>query len=72
MAWLGKVFGAGVGYEVSIEFRKSVLQHYAITLQQVASAIKKSSLDLPAGSIKTDSGDILHASPWSLTTLRMT
>jgi len=46
-------------YEVSIELKKSVLQHYGITLQQVANSIRKSSLDLPAGSIKTDSGDIL-------------
>jgi len=53
-----RVFG-DKPYEVSIEFRKSVLQHYGLTLQQVASAIRKSSLDLPAGSIKTDSGDIL-------------
>jgi multidrug efflux pump subunit AcrB len=53
-----RLFG-GRPYEVSIELRKSVLQHYGLTLQQVADAIRQSSLDVPAGSIKTDSGDIM-------------
>jgi multidrug efflux pump subunit AcrB len=46
-------------YEISIEVNKSQLQQYNLTLQEVASAIRQSSLDLPAGSLRTESGNIL-------------
>jgi len=46
-------------YEISIELEEARLRQYQLTLTQVAQAIRQSSLDLPAGSIKTDSGDII-------------
>ena len=46
-------------YEVSIEVSESILQQYGLTFDTIASAIRKSSLDLPAGSIKTAGGEIL-------------
>ena len=46
-------------YEISIELEESRLRQYGLTLDEVARAIRQSSLDLPAGSIRSDSGDIL-------------
>ncbi|HIL94383.1 MAG TPA: efflux RND transporter permease subunit, partial [Pseudomonadales bacterium] len=46
-------------YEISIELKEAKLRQYGLTLDEVAQAIRRSSLDLPAGTIKTDSGDIL-------------
>lgn len=53
-----ELFGARP-YEISIELNKAQLRQYDLTLQEVATAIRNSSLDLPAGSLKTDSGTIL-------------
>ena len=47
------------GYEISVEIEESKLRQYGLTLDSVARAIRLSSLDLPAGSINTDSGDIM-------------
>ena len=46
-------------YEISIELEAFTLRQYGLTLADVGEAIKRSSLDLPAGSINSDSGDIL-------------
>ncbi len=46
-------------YEVSIEVSEKDLQRYAVTMTDVASAIRRSSVDLPAGGLKTTSGEIL-------------
>lgn len=46
-------------YEISIEVEESRLRQYGLSLQDVAQAVQRSSLDLPAGSIRSDSGDIL-------------
>ncbi len=46
-------------YEVSIEIPERTLRQYGLTLAEAADAIKKSSLDLPAGAIKSTSGEIL-------------
>jgi multidrug efflux pump subunit AcrB len=46
-------------YEISIELEESTLRQYGLTLDSVARAIRLSSLDLSAGSIRTDSGDIM-------------
>lgn len=46
-------------YEISIEIGKAQLRQYDLTLQEVSSAIRQSSLDLPAGSLRTDAGHIL-------------
>ncbi|MFT5208724.1 MAG: multidrug efflux pump subunit AcrB [Flavobacterium sp.] len=51
-------FGAR-NYEISIELGKAQLRQYDLTLNEVADAIRKSSLDLPAGTLKTKSGNIL-------------
>jgi multidrug efflux pump subunit AcrB len=45
--------------EVSIEISEATLRRYGLTLGQVAEAVRKGSLDLPAGRIKTAGGEIL-------------
>jgi multidrug efflux pump subunit AcrB len=45
-------------YEISIEVSEHTLQSYDITLAEVASAIRRGSLDLPAGAIRSAAGDI--------------
>ncbi|MCK5203258.1 MAG: efflux RND transporter permease subunit, partial [Desulfobacterales bacterium] len=45
--------------EVSIEISEVTLRRYGLTLGQVAEAVRKASLDLPAGRIKTAGGEIL-------------
>jgi len=45
-------------YEVSIEVSEFTLEQYGMTLEEVARAVRRGSLDLPAGSIRADSGDI--------------
>ena len=46
-------------YEISVELEETRLRQYGLDLEQIARAIRASSLDLPAGSIRSDSGDIL-------------
>ena len=46
-------------YEVSIEVSETDLRRYALTFDQVASAVRATSLNLPAGSIKRNNGDLL-------------
>ena len=46
-------------YELSIEVSESALQQYGLTFASIAAAIRKSSVDLPAGSIKAPGGEIL-------------
>jgi len=46
-------------YEISIEVSEGVLRQYGLTLSEIARTIRNTSLDLPAGSIKTASGEIL-------------
>ncbi|MGD9383461.1 MAG: efflux RND transporter permease subunit [Desulfobacterales bacterium] len=46
-------------YEISVEIPESNLQQYNLTLDQVAAAIRRASLDLPGGNIKTTGGQIL-------------
>ena len=45
-------------YEVSIEVSEFTLQEYAMSLGEVAAAVRRGSLDLPAGSISSQAGDI--------------
>jgi len=49
----------GRDYEISIEVSEFTLQGYGLTLAEVAQAVRMGSLDLPAGSIRSDAGDIL-------------
>ncbi|UCE31799.1 MAG: efflux RND transporter permease subunit [Burkholderiales bacterium] len=46
-------------YEVSIEVSNDVLRAYGLTLQDIASVVRRSSLDLPAGEIETAGESIL-------------
>jgi len=46
-------------YEISIEIPENNLRRYNLTLNKVAQIIRQTSLDLPAGSLKTESGEIL-------------
>ena len=46
-------------YEISIEISETSLRRYGLTFQQVATAVRAGSLDLPGGSIKTIGGEIL-------------
>ncbi len=52
------LWGAG-RYEISIEVREDRLKELNLTLSEVASAVRSSSLDLPAGMIRTESGNVL-------------
>lgn len=46
-------------YEIAVEISEQLLREYHLTLGQVADIIAGSSLDLPAGSVRTVQGDIL-------------
>jgi multidrug efflux pump subunit AcrB len=46
-------------YEISIEISENTLRQLGITMDQVADAVRGSSIDTPAGSIRTLSGEIL-------------
>ncbi len=46
-------------YEISIEVSEDALRRYGLTFDEVARAVRRSSLDLPGGSIKTEGGEYL-------------
>jgi multidrug efflux pump subunit AcrB len=46
-------------FEMAIELSESNLRKYGLTFDEVAQAVRRSSIDLPGGSVKTDAGDIL-------------
>jgi len=46
-------------YEIAIEVSESALRRYALSFDEVAQAVRASSLDLSGGEIRTASGDIL-------------
>ncbi|MDA8898459.1 efflux RND transporter permease subunit [Porticoccaceae bacterium] len=46
-------------YEISIEVKEQRLRELNMTLAEVAKVVRESSLDLPAGMIRSDSGNIL-------------
>jgi multidrug efflux pump subunit AcrB len=46
-------------YEISIEVSEQAMRRHGITFDDVARAVRRSSLDLPAGSVKTEGGEIL-------------
>ncbi len=45
-------------YEISIDVSEQVLQRYGLTLADISQAIKASSRDIPAGTLKTNAGEI--------------
>ncbi len=46
-------------FEISIEVSEYTLRQYGLTLDQISRAIDRASLDLPGGTLRTDSGEIL-------------
>jgi len=46
-------------YEVSVEVSEETLKEYGITLNEVANAIRSSSINLSAGNVRTEGGDVL-------------
>ena len=46
-------------YEISIEVSEVALRRHGMTFDQIADAVRRSSLDLPGGSVRTDGGEIL-------------
>ena len=46
-------------YEIAIEVSEEDLRRYGISFDQVVSAVRAGSIDLPGGQIKTDQGEIL-------------
>ncbi len=46
-------------YEIAIEVSEEDLRRYEISFDQVASAVRTGSIDLPGGKIKTEQGEIL-------------
>ncbi len=46
-------------WEISVEVSEQVMRQYRLTLTDVANAIRRASLDMPGGSIKTDGGEVL-------------
>jgi multidrug efflux pump subunit AcrB len=46
-------------YEIAIEIAENTLHQHGLTFEDVAQAIRRASLDLSAGSIKTSGGEIL-------------
>ncbi|UCF00441.1 MAG: efflux RND transporter permease subunit [Planctomycetota bacterium] len=57
---ISQVDVAGVRpYEISIEVSEKTLRRYRLSFDEVARAVRESSLDIPAGSVKTTGGEIL-------------
>ncbi|HUV63456.1 MAG TPA: efflux RND transporter permease subunit [Sedimentisphaerales bacterium] len=57
---ISQVAIAGVRpYEISIEVSEESLRRYSLSFDQVTRAVRNSSLDTPAGSVKTSGGEIL-------------
>jgi len=46
-------------FEIGIELSQQDMRRYGLTLDKVASIVRRSSLELPGGSVKTGSGEVL-------------
>ncbi len=46
-------------YEISVEVPEENLRRFGLTFDRIAARIREASVDLPGGTIKTDSGEIL-------------
>jgi multidrug efflux pump subunit AcrB len=46
-------------YEIDVEIPQDTLRAYSLTLEDVAQRIRRASIELPGGAIRTPSGDIL-------------
>jgi len=51
--------GAVRPLEISIEVPRDTLRQYGLTLPQIAAAVRAANVEIPAGGIKTDRGEIL-------------
>lgn len=47
------------GYEISIEVSEDTLRNFDLTFEEVATAVRRASIDLAGGSLETSSGEIL-------------
>ncbi|GAA0204898.1 efflux RND transporter permease subunit [Kangiella japonica] len=57
---LSQIETSGVrAYEIAIEFNQNQLNEYNLTLQDIANAVNNRSLDLSAGQVRSERGDIL-------------
>ena len=52
-------FASARPYEISIEVSEDTLRRHGLTFDDVANAVRRSSLDLPGGSVRSESGEIL-------------
>jgi multidrug efflux pump subunit AcrB len=55
---LAELFGVRQG-EIHLEISEETLRRHGLTLGQVSDMVRRASLDLPAGHVKTSGGDIL-------------
>jgi len=46
-------------YEISVEISELALRRHGLTFDDVATAVRRSSLDMPGGSVRAESGEIL-------------
>ncbi|MEW6428317.1 MAG: efflux RND transporter permease subunit [Thermodesulfobacteriota bacterium] len=46
-------------YEISVEIPEATLRKYRLTLDEIAARIRQGSLDLPAGALRAEGGEIL-------------
>ena len=46
-------------YEISIEVSEAALRKYQLTFDDVTNAVRRSSIDIPGGSVRSERGDIL-------------
>ncbi|MCY4600052.1 MAG: efflux RND transporter permease subunit [Acidobacteria bacterium] len=46
-------------YEISVEVSEATLRRHALTFDDVARAVRRSSLDLPGGAVRSESGEVL-------------
>jgi multidrug efflux pump subunit AcrB len=46
-------------YEISIEVPETTLRRYGLTLDTIADRVRRASVDLPAGSVKSEGGEVL-------------
>ncbi len=60
IAFISQVDVSGIRkYEISIEVSEETLRRYGLSFDQLAAIVRNSSLDIPAGSVKTEAGEIL-------------
>lgn len=46
-------------FEIGIEVSEQALRRYGLTIQDVSTAVRRNSIDVPAGGVKTTGGDVL-------------